>query len=90
MPSTNCEGLTYPATSVKVGVVLLGVFFLYTELSKPHFLRDEMICMHCSLQIKQNIYSIGIFRAPVVTQFIVKVLRKFEKSPIIESLPFLY
>ena len=49
-----------------------------------------MIFMHCSLQIKQNIHSIGIFRAPVVTQFIVKVLRKIEKSPIIENLLFLY
>ena len=36
-------------------------------------MRDEMSYLHCSLQIKQNIYSIGIFRAPVVTQFIVKV-----------------
>ena len=44
-----------------------------TELNKPHLSRDEMIFMHCLLQIKQNIYSIGIFRAPVVTQFIVKV-----------------
>ena len=51
-----------------------------TELNKPHFLHDEMILKHCSLQIKQNIYSISIFLAPVVTQFIVKVLRKFEKK----------
>ena len=65
--------LVTPPTSVKVGVVLLGILFLITELNKPHFLRDEMIFMHCSLQIKQNIYSIDIFRAPVVTQFIVKV-----------------
>ena len=36
-------------------------------------MRDEMIFMHCSPQKKQNIYSIGIFRAPAVTQFIVKV-----------------
>ena len=34
---------------------------------------DEIIFMHYSQQIKQNIYSIGIFRSPVVTQFIVKV-----------------
>ena len=53
--------------------MLLGIIFLNTELNKPHFLHDEMIFMHCSLQIKQNIYSIGIFRAPVVTQLIVKV-----------------
>ena len=28
-----------------------------TELNEPHFLRDEMICMHFSLQIKQNILN---------------------------------
>ena len=49
-----------------------------------------MIFMHCWLQLKQNIYSIVIFRAPVETQFIVKVYRKIEKRPIFESLPFLY
>ena len=66
-------GVVTPPTSRKVGVVLLGIILLNTELTKPQFLRDEMTFMHCSLQIKQNIYSIGIFRAPVVTQFIVKV-----------------
>ena len=70
--------------------MLLGKIFLNIELNKLHFLRDEMIFMHCSLQIKQNRYSLGIFRAPVVTQFIVTILRKIEKSPIFESLPFLY
>ena len=44
-----------------------------TQLNKTHFLHDEMIFMHCSLQIKQNVYSKDIFRAPVVSQFIVKV-----------------
>ena len=60
--------------------MLLGIIFLNTELNKPQFLRDEMIFMHCSLQIKQNIYSIGIFRAPVVTQFIVIKKNKKKKS----------
>ena len=73
MPSTNCEGLSYPTHFLKGRVVLLGIILMNTELNKLHFLRDEMIFMHCSLQIKQNIYSIVIFRAPVVTQFIVKV-----------------
>ena len=73
MQSTNCEGLSYPTRFCKSRVVLLGINLLNTELNKPQFLRDEMILMHCSLQIKQNIYSLGIFRAPVVTQFRVKV-----------------
>ena len=45
----------------KVGVELLGIIFLNTELNKPHFLCDEMIFMHRSLQIKQNIFSKGLF-----------------------------
>ena len=44
-----------------------------TDLNKSYFLRNEMIFMHFSLQIKQNVYSIGFIRAHVVTQFIVKV-----------------
>ena len=70
--------------------MLSGIIFFNTELNKPHFLRNKMIFMHCRLHIKQKIYSRGIFRAPVVTQFIVKVYRKIEKSPIFESYQFLY
>ena len=90
MPSTKCEGLSYPTHFLKSRGRVIRIISLNTELSKLHFLRNEMIFMHCSLQIKQNIYSVGIFRAPVVTQFIVKVYRKIEKSPIFESSPFLY
>ena len=52
--------------------MLLGIIVLniHVELNKPHVLPDEMIFMHCSLQKKQNIYSIGIFRVPVATQFL--------------------
>ena len=67
----NVRGYLTPPTFWKVGVVLLGIIFCNTELNKTHFLCDEMIFIHCSLQIKQNIYSIGIFCAPVVTQFII-------------------
>ena len=69
----NIRGWVTPPTSWKEGVVLLGIVFMNTELNKPYFLRDEMIFINCLLQIKQNIYSIGIYPAPVVTQFIVKV-----------------
>ena len=78
------RGKVTPPTSLKVRVVLLEIIFLNTELNKLHFLRDEIIFIHYLLQIKQNIYSIGIFCAPVVLQFIVKVYRKIEKSPIFE------
>ena len=73
MPSTKCEGLSYPTHIFKSRGSVIRKIFLNTELIKPHFLRDEIIFMNCSLQMKQNINSIGFFRAPVVTQFIVKV-----------------
>ena len=52
---------------------IIRTIFLNIELKKPHLLVDEIVFIHCSLQIKQNIYSIGIFRALVEPQFIVKV-----------------
>ena len=73
MPSTKYEGLSYPTHFLKSRGSVIRNNFLEFELNQPHFLCDEMLFMHCSLQIKQNIYPIGIFRAPVVTQFIVKV-----------------
>ena len=48
----NMRGYVTTPTSLKVGVVLLEIIFLNTELNKAHFLRDEMIFMHCLLQIK--------------------------------------
>ena len=73
MPSTKYEGLSYPNHFLKSTGSVIRNIFLNTELNKPHFMRDEMNFMHCSLQIKQSIYSIGIFRAHVMIQFIVKV-----------------
>ena len=90
MPSTKYKGLGYPTHFLKSRGSVIRNIFLNTELNNPHFLRDEIICMHCSLQIKQNLYLICMFHAPVVTQFIVKVNRKIEKSPIFESLSFFY
>ena len=69
--------------------MLLGIIFLNTELNKPHFLRDEMIFMQSSLQIKQNIYSIGIFRAPVVTIYSKSIKKNLKKkSPILKVYHF--
>ena len=73
MPSTKYEGLSYPSHFLKsMGSVNRNSFLKY-RTKRATFLHGEMICMHGSLQIKQNIYSIGIFHALVVTQFIVKV-----------------
>ena len=43
MPSTKCEGLSYPTHFLKSRVVFLRIIFLITELNKPHFLPDEII-----------------------------------------------
>ena len=59
-----------------------------TETIKPHILRDEMIFMHCWLYIKQKIY-LGFFRVPVVTQLIVKSMKKnLKKVPFLKVYHF--
>ena len=73
MPSTKCEGLSYPIHFLKSrGSVIRNNFLEYRTKKATLFARRSDF-MHCSLQIKQYIYPIGNFRARVVTQFIVKV-----------------
>ena len=73
MPSTKYHGLGYPTNFCKYRGSVIRNNFLEYRTKQATFLRDEMVFMHCSLQIKQTLYSIYMFRAPVVTQFIVKV-----------------
>ena len=73
MPSTKCEGLSYPNHFLKSRGSVIGNNFLeYRKKQATLFVRRNDF-MRFSLQIKQNMYSLGIFRALVVTQFIVKV-----------------
>ena len=82
MPSTKYKGSSYPTHFLKsMGSVNRNNFLKY-RTKQATFLRDQTICMHCSLQIKQNIYSIGIFHAPIVKQFIVKYKEKSQIVPI--------
>ena len=73
MPLTTCKGLSYPTHFCKSrGSAIRNNFLEYRTKKATLFARrNDFYAL--SLQIKQNIYSIGIFRAPVVTQFIVKV-----------------
>ena len=73
MPSTKYEGYSYPIHFLKSRGSVVRNNFLEYRTNTPHVLSDEMIYMHCSVQIKQKLYSICMFRAPIVTQFIVKV-----------------
>ena len=81
-------GLSYPTHFLKSRDSVIRNNFLGSRSKEVILLRDEMNFMHCLLQIKQNIYSIGIFGAPVVTQFIVKVLRKLKKVPCLKVYHF--
>ena len=56
----------------------------------PIYLRDKLFPIHFSLQIEQNVYSLGIYGAPEATQNVVKMYRKIAKSHIFESISFLY
>ena len=90
MPSTKCEGLSYPTHFLKNRVVLLGITFLNTELNKLYFFaqRKDLYALfatnkaililnrHFSCSCSDTIYS--------------KSINKNRKSPIFESLPFLY
>ena len=67
----------------------IGDNFLKHSL-KQTYLHDELFLKHCSLQIKQNVYSIGTYSAPEATQILVKKFRKIAKSHIFESISFFY
>ena len=73
IPSTKCEGLSYPTHFLKSrGSVIRNYFLEYRTKQATLFARrNDFYALFT--QIKQNIYLIGIFGAPVVTQFIVKV-----------------
>ena len=61
MPSTKCEGLSYPTHFCKSrGSVIRNNFLEYKTKQATLFAQPNDF-MHCSLQIKQNIYSIYIY-----------------------------
>ena len=63
MQPTKCEGLSYPTHFLKSrGSVITHLFVR----------RNDFYALFASNKAK-HILSIGIFRAPVVTEFIVKV-----------------
>ena len=90
MPSTKCEGLSYPTHFLKSrGSVIRNNLIEYRVKQATRFARrNDFYALFATNKAKHVLNR--LFRAPVVTQFIVKVQRKFEKSPIFESLPFLH
>ena len=73
LPFMKYEGLRYPTHLLKIGGSGSKIILLNTEQNKSKYLRDEMFFIHYWLQIKQNVYSIGTFRAPAATKCIVEV-----------------
>ena len=67
MPSAH-DSLSYPTHFLKSRVGASGIAFLNTKT----FLRDEIFYTLFATK-RQSIYSIGMFNAPVVTEFMVNV-----------------
>ena len=73
MPSTKYAGLSYPTHFLKSRESVIRNNFLEYRTNKATH-SAQRNDKHALLAInKANIYSIGFFRAPVVTQFLVKV-----------------
>ena len=68
--------------------MLLGIIFLNSELIKPHILRDEMILSIVGYKAKHILNR--LFSCPYSDTIYSKNIKKIEKCPIFESLPFLY
>ena len=73
MPSTNCEGLSYPTHFCKSrGSVIRNNFLEYRTKQATLFAqRNDFYALVATNKANQD--SKGIFLAPVVTQLIVKV-----------------
>ena len=67
MPSTKCEGLCYPTHFLKsMGSAIRNNFLDYRTTQATLFARrNDLYAL--SATHKAKTYSIGIFRAPVVT-----------------------
>ena len=79
MPLTKYARSSYPTHFLKSrGSVIRNNFLEYRTNKATYFARQNDC--YALLAIKQIKHSIDFFRAPVVTQFIVKVYRKIEKK----------
>ena len=84
MPSTKCEVLSYPTHFLKSrGNIIRNNFLEYRTKQAILFVRQNDFYALFATN-KANIYTIGIFRAPVGTQFIVKYTEKSKKVPFLK------
>ena len=73
MQSTKCEGLSYPTHFLKSGGSVTRNNFPEYRTKQATLCARRNYFYALFATNKANIYSIGIFRPPIVTQFIVKV-----------------
>ena len=73
MSSTKRLGLSYPTHFLKRRSSVIRNNFLEYRTKQATLFARRNDCYALFPRNKQTIYSIGIFRAPVVTQFIVKL-----------------
>ena len=82
MPWTKCEGLSYPTHFLKSrGSVIRNNFLEYRNKQATFFARRSCFYELFAKNKAKHILN-RYFSRPVVAQFIVKVLRKIEKSPL--------
>ena len=70
------KGLSYPTLFLLTAGSGIGDNFLEYSLKQINIFARRIILIHFSLQIKQNVYSIGTYSAPEATHFIVKMYGK--------------
>ena len=90
MPSTKCEGLSYPAHSLKSrGSVIRNNFLEYRTKQATLFARRNDLYALLSTNNTKHILN-RHFSCSCSDTIYSKNIKKIEKSPIFESLPFLY
>ena len=90
MPSTKYAGLSYPTHFLKIrGSVIRNTFLEYRTNKATHFARRNDFGALLAINTANNILN-RLFRAPVVPQIYSKSIKKNLKSPVFESLLFLY
>ena len=83
MSSTKCEGLSYPTHFLKSrGSVIRNNFLEYRTKQATLYARRNDVYALFATKKKQKIYSIGIFRATVVTKCIKSIKKNRKKSHI--------
>ena len=90
MPSTKYAGLSYPTHFLKSrGSVIRNNFLGYRTNKATHFARRNYCYALLAINKANHLHN-RLFSYSCSAQFIVKVPRKIEISPIFESLPFPY